>query len=74
MPTMHRIACLRDDVIFIVLMYQRWIYPIDPSRRNEFGTSAEDVQNAEARRRGEKRVVRRGKLDRRSHPAPAVAT
>ena len=27
MPTLHRIACLRDDVVFFVLLYQRWIYP-----------------------------------------------
>jgi len=37
MPTLHRIACLRDDVVFFVYLYQRWIYPVDHSRRNEFG-------------------------------------
>lgn len=24
MPTMHRLACLRDDLIFVVYLYQRW--------------------------------------------------
>ncbi|VEL09110.1 unnamed protein product [Protopolystoma xenopodis] len=24
MPTTHRIACLRDDVIFFIYIYQRW--------------------------------------------------
>ncbi len=24
MPTMHRLACLRDDVIFLIYLYQRW--------------------------------------------------
>ncbi|KAL5965852.1 Cleft lip and palate transmembrane protein 1-like protein [Taenia solium] len=24
MPTAHRVACFRDDVVFIVYMYQRW--------------------------------------------------
>jgi hypothetical protein len=37
MPTMHRLACLRDDVIFIIYLYQRWIYPEDKTRANEYG-------------------------------------
>ncbi|KAI8914311.1 cleft lip and palate transmembrane protein 1-domain-containing protein [Gorgonomyces haynaldii] len=37
MPWLHRLACLRDDVVFIVYLYQRWIYPEDKRRRNEFG-------------------------------------
>ncbi len=24
MPTMHRLSCLRDDVIFVVYLYQRY--------------------------------------------------
>jgi hypothetical protein len=32
MPTMHRISVFRDDIIFIIYMYQRWIYRIDESR------------------------------------------
>lgn len=35
MPWMHRIACLRDDVIFIIFIIQRAYYPVDKSRRNE---------------------------------------
>ncbi|XP_033115819.1 cleft lip and palate transmembrane protein 1 homolog [Anneissia japonica] len=41
MPTLYRIGCLRDDVIFLIYVYQRWIYPIDYSRVNEFGTTGE---------------------------------
>lgn len=41
MPTMYRIGCLRDDVIFFIFLYQRYIYRIDPTRLNEFGFSAE---------------------------------
>jgi len=29
MPTMHRLSCFRDDVIFAIYLYQRWIYPVD---------------------------------------------
>lgn len=32
MPTMHRISCFRDDVIFVIYLYQRWIYAVDKSR------------------------------------------
>lgn len=37
MPTMHRISCLRDDIVFLIYLYQRWIYPVDKKRANEFG-------------------------------------
>ncbi|ODN05589.1 Cleft lip and palate transmembrane protein 1 [Orchesella cincta] len=43
MPTMYRIGCLRDDVIFFIYLYQRYIYRIDPTRVNEFGFSAEMI-------------------------------
>ena len=32
MPTMHRISCFRDDVIFVVYIYQRYIYRVDKTR------------------------------------------
>jgi hypothetical protein len=35
MPTLHRLACFRDDVVFLIFLYQRWIYRIDPKRVNE---------------------------------------
>ena len=37
MPTLHRLATLRDDVIFFVYIYQAWAYKVDYSRTNEFG-------------------------------------
>lgn len=37
MPWLHRIACFRDDAVFVVLLYQRWIYRVDPRRENEYG-------------------------------------
>jgi len=37
MPIMHRLACLRDDVIFLIFCYQRWKYRVDYSRVNEYG-------------------------------------
>ncbi|KAH8306888.1 hypothetical protein KR018_011695, partial [Drosophila ironensis] len=32
MPTSHRVACLRDDFVFLLYLYQRWLYPVDHTR------------------------------------------
>ncbi|KAJ7432996.1 cleft lip and palate transmembrane protein 1-domain-containing protein [Mycena galericulata] len=37
MPFLHRLACFRDDLVFLIFLYQRWIYRIDPKRVNEYG-------------------------------------
>ncbi|KAI8067324.1 cleft lip and palate transmembrane protein 1-domain-containing protein [Thamnidium elegans] len=37
MPTLHRLACLRDDFVFFVYLYQRHAYKVDPTRANEYG-------------------------------------
>jgi len=42
MPTLHRLSCFRDDIIFFIYLYQRWIYPVDKSRVNEFGQGGQD--------------------------------
>lgn len=36
------------DVIFFIYLYQRWIYPIDPKRPNEYGVSQEMIEKFEA--------------------------
>ncbi|KAH7284754.1 hypothetical protein KP509_34G069100 [Ceratopteris richardii] len=41
MPALHRLSVFRDDVIFLIYLYQRWIYPVDKSRINEFGFGGE---------------------------------
>ncbi|BFZ07705.1 hypothetical protein BsWGS_10743 [Bradybaena similaris] len=45
MPTLYRLGCLRDDVIFFIYLYQRYIYSVDPKRMNEFGTSQEMLES-----------------------------
>ncbi|KAE8689222.1 Cleft lip and palate transmembrane protein 1-like protein [Hibiscus syriacus] len=42
MPTLHRLSVFRDDLIFLIYLYQRWIYPVDKKRINEFGFGGED--------------------------------
>ena len=37
MPTLHRLSVFRDDLVFLVYLYQRWIYRVDKRRANEFG-------------------------------------
>ncbi|CAB4309012.1 unnamed protein product [Prunus armeniaca] len=42
MPILHRLSVFRDDVIFLIYVYQKWIYPVDKKRVNEFGFSGDD--------------------------------
>lgn len=46
MPTMYRLGCFRDDIVFFIFLYQRWIYKVDKSRVNEFGFSGEMEEDA----------------------------
>jgi hypothetical protein len=38
----------RDDVIFLIYLYQRWIYRVDMSRVNEFGFSGQQAEERAA--------------------------
>jgi hypothetical protein len=44
MPLLHRLATLRDDVIFFVYLYQAWAYKVDHTRVNEFGQGGDDEE------------------------------
>lgn len=48
MPTLHRLSVFRDDLIFLIYVYQRWIYPVDKKRVNEFGFGGEDETDTSA--------------------------
>ncbi|KAI9152627.1 hypothetical protein H9P43_009423 [Blastocladiella emersonii ATCC 22665] len=37
MPWLQRLAAFRDDVVFIIYLIQRYKYPVDHTRVNEFG-------------------------------------
>ena len=45
MPMLHRLATLRDDVIFFIYLYQSWKYKTDYSRVNEFGQGGGEDDN-----------------------------
>ncbi|KIJ56616.1 hypothetical protein M422DRAFT_62579 [Sphaerobolus stellatus SS14] len=53
MPFLHRLACFRDDVVFLIFLYQRWIYRVDPTRVNEYGQvlSPEEQKAAEEKKK-----------------------
>ncbi|KAG0571434.1 hypothetical protein KC19_VG011000 [Ceratodon purpureus] len=42
MPLLHRLSVFRDDIVFLVYLYQRWKYPVDKKRINEFGFGGDD--------------------------------
>jgi hypothetical protein len=46
MPTSHRVAVFRDDLVFLIYLYQRWLYPVDKTRVNEFGESFEPTKKS----------------------------
>jgi hypothetical protein len=48
MPLLHRLSVFRDDIIFLVYVYQRFKYPVDKKRVNEFGFGGADEKTAEA--------------------------
>ena len=61
MPIMHRLACLRDDVVFLIFCYQRYKYRTDFSRVNEFGQcedpTEEMLQEQEAEKETDETVT-----------------
>ena len=46
MPLLHRLSVFRDDLIFVIYLYQRWIYRVDKTRPNEFGYAEEPSSTA----------------------------
>ncbi|KAI9305745.1 cleft lip and palate transmembrane protein 1-domain-containing protein [Cunninghamella echinulata] len=63
MPTLHRIACLRDDAVFIVYLYQRYKYKTDHSRANEFGQVGE-IKEDKKELKDEKESKKESKKDK----------
>eukprot|EP00172_Hildenbrandia_rubra_P002155 Plantae.Rhodophyta-Hildenbrandia_rubra.ctg28325.p1 GENE.Plantae.Rhodophyta-Hildenbrandia_rubra.ctg28325~~Plantae.Rhodophyta-Hildenbrandia_rubra.ctg28325.p1 ORF type:complete len:336 (-),score=64.48 Plantae.Rhodophyta-Hildenbrandia_rubra.ctg28325:191-1198(-) len=61
MPWMHRLACFRDDIVFVVFLYQRWIYPVDKTRVNEFGQEFRDEVEKD-KRKSRKKIVKGRKV------------
>jgi hypothetical protein len=45
MTKKHRFMTLRDDVVFLVFLYQLWLYPVDKTRADEYGYVYDDPRN-----------------------------
>jgi len=77
MPFLHRLATLRDDVIFFIWLYQKWVYKVDYKRINEFGQGGEEEDEAARKelegeeKKGEKAVQGQNVIMK---PTAAVAT
>lgn len=57
MPWLHRLATLRDDVIFFIWLYQSYKYRVDYTRVNEFGQGGEsDDEEEESKPEGAEKV------------------
>ncbi|ODA82434.1 hypothetical protein RJ55_00941 [Drechmeria coniospora] len=54
MPFLHRLATLRDDVIFFIYLYQKWAYKTDYTRVNEFGQAGGEADEAVSKKGGDK--------------------
>ena len=39
-----RVACFRDDIVFLIYLYQRWLYPVDQTRIDCSGMIEETCQ------------------------------
>mmetsp|Transcript_13857 Transcript_13857/g.24278 ORF Transcript_13857/g.24278 Transcript_13857/m.24278 type:complete len:620 (+) Transcript_13857:140-1999(+) len=89
MPLLHRLSVFRDDLVFLVYIYQRWIYRVDLKRVNEFGYSGVPDETAEpaaieadvqapavegtAEAAGTKSAAKSGKGKRKDAKAPGPA-
>jgi hypothetical protein len=52
MPTLHKLSVFRDDLIFLIYLYQRWAYRVDRKRVNEYGLVAKDMDDLDDDKRG----------------------
>ncbi|CAG9578759.1 unnamed protein product [Danaus chrysippus] len=66
MPTMYRLGCFRDDIVFFIFLYQRWIYKVDHKRVNEFGFSGEMEQQRQVDGNGTLAIEGQDKADKKN--------
>ena len=47
MPAMHRVSCFRDDLIFVIYLYQRWIYRNNKKRNTDDDSTTDGKEKKE---------------------------
>ena len=68
MPFLHRLACFRDDVIFVIYIFQMYKYKVDKSRVNEYGHVEEEEKPKDDK---EVKEITKNKVEGRSTAIPA---
>lgn len=66
MPTLHRLATLRDDVIFFIWLYQGWKYKVDYKRVNEFGQGGDEEEEEKTEEQAPKIAETSDKADQKT--------
>ncbi|KAK9865607.1 hypothetical protein WJX84_005001 [Apatococcus fuscideae] len=74
MPLLHRLSVFRDDLVFLVYIYQRWAYRVDKKRANEFGYSEEQPDEATKELEGAPAVTPQPAHAEDAPPASAAPT
>ena len=74
MPTLHRLATLRDDVIFFIYLYQSYKYKVDYTRVNEFGQGGDDEEVDEKLAAKPLEAPAGGKIDGKEESAQGTAS
>jgi hypothetical protein len=72
MPTLHRLAVFRDDLVFFVLLYQRWIYPVDATRTEDGDTIEADqpqIEGTPSQQQQQQQQIAGPPVDARAPPA-----
>ena len=65
MPLKHKIMTLRDDIVFIIFLFQAYIYRVDKTRANEFGYVYEKVEGNLPSQEGGEIVDRKKNLEQK---------
>lgn len=63
MPTLHRLATFRDDIIFFVYLYQSYAYKVDTTRVNEFGQGGEEEAVVQEQKDNDKEKEKEAKVE-----------
>lgn len=74
MPTLHRLATLRDDVIFFIWLYQSWKYKVDYTRVNEFGQGGEDEEEEQTASKANEDPRKVQDMSKAASPSATLAT
>lgn len=74
MPTLHRLATLRDDVIFFIWLYQKYMYKVDHTRVNEFGQGGESDDEGETETTAKKEEALAGQDTKELKPTAPIAS